>query len=72
MIMMVATWDSMDIQCHKNGCLVWMDHEVVLCHMAFSMVRLHDYTSMVRIIKKCKILSLLALSRCKPNVDQEE
>ena len=54
------------------GPVYMMDHEIRPWKMAFSMVRLDGLTSMVQFLKTIFYTAFGALTRCKPNVDQEE
>ena len=54
------------------GAVYTIDHELVPRKMPYSVVRVHGLHFMVRVLKKLIYKAVGPLTRCKPNVDQEE
>jgi hypothetical protein len=57
---------------HALGAVYTIDHELVPRKMPYSPVRVHGLHFMVRVLKKMIYKAVGPLTRCKPNVDQEE
>ena len=54
------------------GAVYTIDHELVPHKMPYSAVRVHGVHFMVQVLKKLIYKAVGPLTRCKPNVDQEE
>jgi hypothetical protein len=54
------------------GAVYTIDHELVPRKMPYSAVRVHGLYFMVRVLKNLINKAVGPLTRCKPNVDQEE